>query len=318
MTLDDTPTSDRWVEVTLRVPSTDSEAIADGLRDAGALGVAIEPAIRISDSADFEYEELHDEDWTVRGSFREPLTGADRRAIRGRLQRLELSRTLTRLRYREVSPADWAEEWKRFFKPLHVGRRLVVRPSWEPYTPAPGEVVIDLDPGTAFGTGQHETTRLCLAALERHVRRGAEVIDVGCGSGILAIAAARLGAAGVRAVDLDVDAIEVARTNALRNGVALKVIVARGSLGADWPWRAQPSHHAADVIVANISSTVDVALMPLLREALRPRGVLIASGFIARDADEVCAAAAACGLTKIRLEREGDWCCLEAEWAAAY
>ena len=318
----------RWVEVTARVAPSDVDAVADALREAGAEGVAIEPAILVSDAADFQYEEL-DEPSLVRATFPSMAPGGARRALRRRLNALVLSAPLPSLRFAEVGPHVWSEEWKRFYHVQHMGTRLVVRPSWEPYTPQPGEVVVQLDPGTAFGTGQHETTRLCLIAIEAELPHGAgrapDVLDVGAGSGILAIAAALLGAGRVRACDNDAETIAIAIENARMNGVEDRIDFRAGSMpgapttGAPmigiptlvWPW-PEPPHACCDILVANISSTVNLLLLPAFAQAIRPGGTVILSGFIARDADEVSEAARAVGLLPDRVEGEAEWRCLVA------
>ncbi len=295
-----------------RVSADAADLVADALTDAGAPGVAIEPALRISDDADFAYEELRDQPWTVRASFPAPLEAHERRALLRRLALLELPGGLPPLRYAAVHPEDWAEAWKQFYSVQHIGHRLVIRPSWEPYDPTDGEVVVELDPGAAFGTGQHETTRLCLAALERHLAAGTTVLDVGAGSGILAVAAAKLGAAEVLAVDVDASTVPVVIENAERNGVSACMSAEAGSLGDAWPWPERPPESVADLVLANISSTVLVPLAPDLAAALRPDGLLVASGFITRNADEVRAAMSAAGLREVEMLDEGDWRCLVA------
>jgi ribosomal protein L11 methyltransferase len=206
---------------------------------------------------------------------------------------------------------DWAEEWKRFFTVLHIGRRIVIRPSWETYDALPDEVVIDLDPGTAFGTGQHQTTRLCLAALEQYVQPGVAVLDVGTGSGILAIAAALLGASSVRACDNDAGAVAAAEANVERNGVAAAVDCVTGSLGDEWPW-PESSEASADLVVANISSLALVALMPAIAAALRPGGCFIGSGFIDSGHPTVEAATRGAGLVTSEVLTDGEWRCIIA------
>ncbi len=300
----------RWIEVTARVALPDVELVADTLRIRAEGGVVIEPAIRTSDTEHFRWEPL-DEPSLLRACFPAPFEAPDRRELRRRLATLPLSAPLPRLRYVEVGPRDWAEEWKRFYHPIHAGERIVVRPSWEAYEAAAGELVVELDPGAAFGTGQHETTRLCLRALERCVDTGAAVIDVGAGSGILAIAAAKLGARSVRAIDSDAATVEVARRNVAMNDVASTVRCAAGSLGATWPFEGS-ARRSADVVVANISSVAIVELMPELASALRAGGTLVASGFIARDAGMVRAAARRAGLRERELLAENDWRCLVA------
>lgn len=320
----------RWVEVSVHVAPPDAEAIAGLLGALAGGGAVIEPAIRPSDGDDFAYQ-LLDTASAVRAFFAAPLPTVERRSLRRRLASLPLSAPLPRLRYADVEERDWSQEWKRLFDVLHVGERLVLRPSWRPYEPRRGELVIELDPGRAFGTGQHPTTRLCLLALERQLRPGDRVIDVGAGSGVLAIAAARLGARSVRALDVDAEAVSVARANIARNGVEDVVRVAVGSLGdggrraagttlpatglsaaappaSELP-AAEPS---ADLVVLNISSSVLVALMEEVAHALRPSGLLVGSGFIDEAATEVRAAAAAAGLRPLRVDADEEWRCIVA------
>lgn len=299
-----------WVEVVVRVAPVDVEAVADALRAVSPAGVSIEPAIRTLDHDNFQYE-LLDEPTTLRVSVAGPLTPSERRGLRRRLTRMRLTAPLERIRYRAVRDQDWAEEWKRFFTVQHVGRRIVIRPSWETYEPEADEVVIDLDPGTAFGTGQHQTTRLCLAALEQYVRPGATVLDVGTGSGILAIAAALLGADQVRACDTDANAVVAAEANVARNGVAAVVECITGSLGSDWPW-PDAAEASADLVVANISSLALVALMPQIAAALPPGGCFIGSGFIDSGRPAVEAATRAGGLVTAEVLTDGEWRCLIA------
>jgi ribosomal protein L11 methyltransferase len=306
------PEPQRWVEATVYIAAHDAELVASALHESGADGVVVEPAIRISDDANFAYDELEDEEWVVKGYFPAPVEPNERRAIRRRIVSQPLDSPLGRIGYREVEPQNWAETWREFYHVLHIGERLVVRPSWEPYEAQPHEVVMDLDPGAAFGTGQHETTRLCLLAVERHVRPGMDVLDVGAGSGILAVAALKLGAREALAIDNDATTVPVAEGNAALNNVADRMLIAAGSMGDGWPWADRDPHECADLVLANISSTYVVDLMPELVAAARPGGLLIASGFIARDADEVRTAATSAGLTEVSLEAEGDWRCLVA------
>ncbi len=302
-----------WVEVTVRVAPADVELVADVLREVAPGGVVIEPAILLSDDANFAYEEL-DAPSTLRACVEAPWEMEERDALRYRVAALPLSAPAAPLVFRDVHSRDWAEEWKRYWNVWRSEGRIVVRPSWEPYRARPGELVIELDPGAAFGTGQHETTRLGLVARVRHVRRGTQVLDVGAGSGILAIAAARLGAARVLGVDIDADTLKVARANATRNGVAARTRFATGSLGDAWPWRER-AERSFDLVVANISSPVIVDLLPRIAAALRPGGLFIGSGFIDAGEAEVSAAVAAAGLRVLRVDAGGEWRCLVAAFA---
>lgn len=298
---------DRWFEAILRVDARDADVVADALSVAGAAGVSIEPALLILDSADFAYEELTDRPWTVRASFPEPFAAAQQQAVRDAVARLHLKAPVESFHIGEAATVDWAEEWKKFYRVQHIGSRLVVRPSWEPYEARGDEVVVDLDPGAAFGTGEHETTRLCLAAVERHLRPGQSVLDVGAGSGILAVAAKMLGAGETRAIDIDPDTVEVARENARRNDVEDQIEFAAGSVGPDWPWDEARAREGFDLVLANISSLVIGRLAGYLGEVTKPGGLLVASGFILRDVEEVRGYLAGAGLDEVSYEAEGNW-----------
>ncbi len=297
-----------WVELTVRLALTDAELIADALGAITEGAVALEPRIRTSDERDFVYT-VEPGEAVVRAFLPAPLAPRERRALRRRLAALPLSGPLPRLRYRAVEDLDWSELWREHFTTLRVGR-LVVHPSWEPPDDA-DELAISLDPGQAFGTGQHPTTRLCLAAIERECEPGDAVLDLGTGSGVLALAAARLGAARVDALDTDPDAVEAARENVRRNGLEGCVRVARGSL--------HPEHGAADAydfVAANISSGVVCELLPAIARALRPGGRAAVSGFMADRAQEVAAAARGAGLTEVAVEQDEEWCAVVARKAS--
>jgi len=206
----------------------------------------------------------------------------------------------------EVPDEDWGEGWKRDFKPLDVGR-VRVRPSWIVAPPPAGSVEVVLDPGMAFGTGNHPTTALCLAALSGALARrpGATVLDVGTGSGLLAIAAAKLGASRVAGNDEDPVAVAVARENAARNGVDLELT------GAP----ADQIPGTFDVVVANILANVLVDLAPALADKVAPDGVVLLSGILEPQEDEVRRAYLAAGLVALRAEdrRDGEWSLLALE-----
>jgi ribosomal protein L11 methyltransferase len=223
----------------------------------------------------------------------------------GHLQAFDL-RGIGELRTRIVREADWAEAWKAFFPVLRVGRRLVIRPTWRDHRAGPDDVVIALDPGMAFGTGLHPTTRLCLAALEPLADEGrldaARVLDIGCGSGILAIASIRLGAANALGVDTDPIAIEATLANARRNRLGRRIEAREGSV----PTGERPF----DVVVANLIAGVLVPLARGLYAELRPGGSLVASGiFVDREA-EVRMALEAAGLEPTDRSVDGDWIAL--------
>ena len=224
----------------------------------------------------------------------------------GHLQAFGL-RPIGELTTRVVHEDDWAEAWKAHFPVLRVGRRLVIKPTWRRHRASPDDVVLALDPGMAFGTGLHPTTRLCLAALDGLADRGvvdrARVLDVGCGSGILAIAAAKLGAASVLGVDTDPIAIEATAANAGRNRLRRRIVARHGSLPS--------GENPFDVVLANLIASVLIALASQLRDELRAGGTLLASGIFVDREDEVRHAFGVAGLDVIGRSAEGEWIALE-------
>lgn len=198
---------------------------------------------------------------------------------------------------------DWSREWKKGLEARVVTPRIVTRPSWVEFAAAPGQVVIDIDPQMAFGTGEHATTRGCLRLLDEQIRDGDRVLDVGSGSAILSVAAARLGAGEVLAVEYDPDANINARENLERNGVTGQVELIEAM--ADPEFLA--AHGDFDLILSNILSGVIRPLLPAFRRALRPGGRLIVSGIMLSERDEVVAAASAAGFRVASEDREEEW-----------
>lgn len=301
-----------WLELSVEADIEAVEAISEIIGRVASGGTTVEPAYDLVDEG-LGARVDPSRPVTVRGyvpardaSAAETAAAEVAEAL-GHLQAFGL-RTIGDLRTRIVHEADWAEAWKAFFPVLRIGRRIVVRPTWRRHRRKPDDVVLALDPGMAFGTGLHPTTRLCLSMLEEIADQGAldgaTVLDVGCGSGILAIAALRLGAARALGVDTDPVAIEATLANARRNALARRLHATPGSLPvADGPY---------DVVLANLIAGVLVPLAPDLRHALRPGGVLLASGiFIDREA-EVVAAFRSAGLVVSGRSAEGDWVALEA------
>jgi ribosomal protein L11 methyltransferase len=191
----------------------------------------------------------------------------------------------------------WRDAWREHFKPVRLGQRLVVRPSWESVRLWPGEVEVVVDPGRAFGSGTHETTRLVLRELDRRVRGGERVLDVGCGSGILGVAALKLGAQHVRAIDVDPDVVPVARENARLNRVASRMSVSTTPV--------ERVRGTFDLVLANIETPVLVRLAAPLAARVAPGGTLVLSGVLKGEQDRVCAAFA--GLSRAIVGCEGEW-----------
>jgi ribosomal protein L11 methyltransferase len=224
---------------------------------------------------------------------------------------------------RTLVQEDWAETWKKQYHLQRIGRRTVIVPAWEEYVPEPGEITIRLEPGMAFGTGLHPTTRLCLRALEDHLVLDSNVLDVGTGSGVLSIAAAKLGARSVVALDADVSAVTAARENVEMNGVDQQVTVWHGSL----PGGSSVPHHFVagsslkllnsghfDLILINILAPVIVSLAPGLAARLAPSGRVVSAGLIESQEPDVREAFQTQGFQIIERAQEKDWVSLVARW----
>jgi ribosomal protein L11 methyltransferase len=257
-----------------------------------------------------------------------PVTSDDRVTIKGflpvwdeeTLQKLEIallllsrSNVISEPHIRTLEPEDWAESWKAYFPPQHVGQRTVIVPTWREYTPQPDEVIIHLDPGMAFGTGQHPTTRLCLVAIERVLQPGMRVLDVGTGSGILAISAALQGAESVMAIDVDPISVAATRENGALNKVQDVIQVEHGTLaGSDRspeiPVHNRPGYY--DLALVNILAGVIVVMAPGIAAAVRQGGLVVASGIITDGADRVIERLAEVGLSLVERLEEKDWVAL--------
>lgn len=200
---------------------------------------------------------------------------------------------------------DWANNWKKYYKPAKVGERLVVKPIWETYEVKGDELVIELDPGMAFGTGDHETTKMCMQALEKYVKEDSIVFDVGCGSGILAIAAAKLGAKKAIGVDLDPVAVDSAKKNVEFNNLD-NIEILEGNL-------VEVIDAKADIVVANIIAEIICVLTEDVKRVLKGNGYFITSGIIHDRVDMVVSKLKSVGFEIIEINKDGEWNCIVAK-----
>ena len=304
----------QWVELIVHTTTAGSDDVSGILIDLGANGTMVEDRADVPDPAKPSgYWEIIDpamieampEDVLVHAWF-EPDKGFER-VMSGLQARLEWLRSTARwdvgslkLETVRVQDEDWAEVWKQFYKPFRAGKRLVVKPTWEAYQPAPEDLVIEIDPGMAFGSGTHETTSMCLELLEEAVRGGEDVIDVGTGSGILAIGAARLGARHVLAIDIDADAVRVAEENIRHNGLEQRIDAVQGDLLARSDARCQ-------VCVANIIADVICMFAEPLRSHIEAGGLFICSGIIKDKEQQVTDALLRSGYRILKVLRKGEW-----------
>lgn len=289
----------KWIELSVEVHPEAVDAVSNVFQESGTGGVAIHqpldahiegetppvftgnPVIRsyipVNDGAEEQVRRIEAALWHLQAFDLSPI---------GPLQR------------REIEEEDWAHGWKEHFHPLQIGR-VVIKPSWREWAAAPDDLVVELDPGMAFGTGLHPTTKLMLEGLQERVQPGMEVLDLGTGSGILAIPAAMMGAR-VTALDTSDVAVEVAERNIALNGQAERASAGQGSIEA-------VAGRQFDLILANIIASVLIALAPPLAQALKPGAELLASGIIEERADLVRDAFREAGLELTEERRDGDW-----------
>ena len=310
-----------WMEYTVLTTTEGSELISQVLMDAGSAGTMIEDKNDVAlnqrpegqwDIIDEAIAQRIGDDVKVTGYYEADEKLRDRlmfiRAELERLRGLDLGMDLGKLTILDhaVAEEDWTESWKKAFKPFRLGGHMVVKPSWEEYDAQPGDHIIEIDPGMAFGTGTHETTGMCVELVEKYVKPGDAVIDIGTGTGILAIAAAHMGAKQVLATDLDAVAVRVAKENVAVNGFAEVIEVRCGDLleAVD----ADP----ADVVIANIIADVIIGMAAPVMPYIKPGGVFICSGIAVNRLDDVLDALKAAGYEALDVETQGEWSAVAA------
>ncbi len=281
----------RWAEITAACSPESVDAVSYAFLEAGCGGVTIqgERPVKVCGSLPVTDE--------LSGKLDALKTHLDR------LPEFGLAGLLDGLTLRYAEEEDWANAWKQYFKPMKLGNRIVIKPSWEEYTPTADEIVLELDPGMAFGTGGHPTTQLCLLALEDRIKPGMKVADIGTGSGILSLAAARLGAADVIATDIDLIPRKVARENVSRNSLENTVHI----LEMD---DFDISANERDLVVANIVANTIIELASTIAPRIVPNGIFIASGIVEEHHDLVRDTLRAVGLEHLETKREDIWVCL--------
>lgn len=232
-------------------------------------------------------------------------TEEERRFLGGLSEKLKESLPDCTAEQKTVCDDDWKDKWKEYFKPAKVTDRLVVKPTWEEYEKTDGELVIEIDPGMAFGTGTHETTSLCLELIEKYMKPGDDVLDVGCGSGILAIAAGLLGANNVLGIEIDPVAVEIGKSNVALNGLSENVKVVYGDLtkGVDF---------MADLVAANLMADIVKILSKDVAKHIKPGGIYISSGILAELAGDVGSVIEKCGFEIEEVRVKGEWCAIAA------
>ncbi|QEK12368.1 50S ribosomal protein L11 methyltransferase [Crassaminicella thermophila] len=303
----------KWIEVKIKTTTEAVEAVANILYDVGVGGVAIEdpndPIFKEKELGDWDYvdESVLETDYEgaiVKGYLPESEDLIDKiELIKQSVEKIpqyNLDKGLGEVTTTEVYEEDWANAWKKYYKPKKIGDKVVIKPTWEDYIPSSGEIVIELDPGMAFGTGTHETTMMCIKNLEKYIKENHVVFDIGCGSGILSIVSSKLGAKKVIGVDLDEVAVEASKRNVVENGVDDNVEIKHGNL-------MDVITGQADIVVANIIADVIIYLSSYIREFIKKDGIFIASGIIHEKIDEVVKALEKHKMEVINIDKMGEW-----------
>ncbi|WP_315116871.1 50S ribosomal protein L11 methyltransferase [uncultured Clostridium sp.] len=303
-----------WLEVTIITSSEAVEAVSAILYNTEVKGVSIE------DPEDIEFKKKNPGDWDyfdesllqvkegaiIKGYFKEDEKFEEYfKYIKESIENLDeygIDKGKGEVFVTKVNEEDWENNWKKYYKPTKIGERIIVRPIWEDYQKEEEEIVIDLDPGMAFGTGTHETTRMCIKALEKYVNADSTVFDIGTGSGILAIGAAKLGAKKVIGVDLDPVAVTSAKENVGFNKLD-NIEIRYGNL-------MDVVKGKADIVVANIIADIIILLTDDVKTFMEKGACFISSGIIKERKDDVVKKLEECGLEIVEVNTDGEWACI--------
>ncbi len=304
-----------WMKITVLTTTIGSEIVSQMLIDAGSQGTIIEDKndVQLNQRPEGQWD-IIDEEIARRIGDDVKVTGfypMDNRApdtlsfVKDRARELPSIASGIDLGKLEVNMTtiddeDWAENWKSQYKPFRLGKHIVIRPGWEEYDAEPTDKVVTIDPGMAFGTGTHETTGMCVSLVEEYVKEGMDVIDIGTGTGILAIAAAHMGAKHVLASDIDPMAVRVAKENIEINGFSDVIDAREGDL-------LEAADSDANVVIANIIADVIIHISAPVRALIREGGVFICSGIAREREDEVIDALKKAGYGKLDIRNDGEW-----------
>ncbi len=313
--------SNNWVEIKIKTTTEAVEAITNILFENGAQGAMIE------DPKDFLFQKAHEYDWdyveedvfntddenvyikTYISEENDVVTFIESIKIRiSELRNFGIDIGAGEIFTDNVNEEDWANNWKKYYKPTKIGDRIVIKPEWEEYCPSEGDLVIHMDPGMAFGTGNHETTSMCIENLEKYVSEKSTVFDIGCGSGILGIVASKLGAKKVVGIDIDEMAVKVANENIQKNNVQDIMTAIAGNMTDKIEEGAK-----ADIVVANIIADIIMKMSVDVRKLLKDDGIFISSGIILAKVDEVLENLKDNGFEVVDVIKKGEWSCVIAK-----
>lgn len=300
----------KWAEISIQTSHEATEAVAEIFHELGASGVLIEDPALVNDyitSGAWDYTDIplaKDTEIVTVKAWLATDSNLPKKLEQLRLHIDEMGRFLDKgsgiIKCSEIQDEDWANNWKQYFHPEKIGEKIVVKPSWEDYTPANDEIVIELDPGMAFGTGTHATTSMCIQLLEEFIKPNMSVFDVGTGSGILAIAAAKLGAGDIQAADFDPVAVKVAKENIAENHEENHIKIFQSDLFSNIEGKA-------DFIIANIIADIIIRMFADVDKHLNPHGTILTSGIIADRISDVVATAEKYGFVIDKINEKGGW-----------
>ena len=308
-----------WKELKIFTSHTWMENLSAALISAGVTGLVIfDPNdIRVFAAEKNSSRDHIDDELLKEATAGEPFAtvylptdddgAAQLEAIYSALDRLKSLGADLRMETGSIREEDWANEWKKFFKPQPVGKRLIIKPSWETVNDPQGRVIIELDPESSFGTGRHFTTQLCLELMEQYLEPGDEIIDLGCGSGIIFISALKLGAKNAVGVDISEDAVRISRKNALSNNISEEQFeVYRGDIVTN-PGLLKKVCKGYELVTANIVADVLLSMTDAFRQLVKPDGKLVLSGIIDDRLDEVISAVKQKGFILIEQKHRDIW-----------
>ena len=297
---------EKWLKIEIAASTELMDALGNFLTETGAQGV-FQETLEPQSPEDFPESQIGE---TIKAYFPQDARSEKRiAAVQKYLHSLaEIFSDLPApaLKTEIISDPNWAEQWKKYFKPLRVSNNIIIKPTWERYAPSSRDIVIEIDPGMAFGTGQHASTRMCIEALEDVIMKDRsvqdwKVLDVGCGTGILGITAAKLGAQDVICLDIDKKATEIAGENAAINRVSDRLhIISKDAITINEP---------RNLIIANLTAKLLLKLRPHLTQLLLPEGYMIISGIIEQDAKEIEEYFSVAPLVQSRVIKEKEWVC---------
>lgn len=312
-----------WAEINIYTTTAGIDSVTGILMDLGITGFVIKDAQDFEDflenkTGNWDYIDddlmgLKNCETTVTVYIRSDAEGAELfAAVKSALAALksrDADGAYGRLEYdmSNIREEDWANNWKQYFKPITIGEKLLIKPSWEAVDPAEKRKILEIDPASSFGTGQHNTTRLCLELIEENLAQGEKLLDLGCGSGILSIGALLLGAESACAVDIDDNSVRIAAENALKNGISPERYTALcGDITSDEKLREKIGG-GYDIVCANIVADVLIAMSGFFAGFLKDKGKLIVSGIIDARREEVLSTISSCGFELVKSANSEDW-----------